>query len=279
MSPRTCRAAAWPASPSRARSTDAFIHSRRAGRVQPDRQLRVGGGARRVRLPRLLPRRPGDDVGRPVHRGVQATRAVPRTRRSGPRDGQADHGRQGRTERAGAGGGRGPLGLAGRGGPRHRRGARCRRRHPLRRSRRAARDGRARGGHAPDRAERRSGPDRRGDRHHGRGVAHRGPRAAHRRRPAAHPGAGGGAHPRRSAHDGLHRQSARSRGVPPTRRSPMGPPSRRWPASGAYDVLAIVHDFPYRSLSSEVATANYGRRPSSSTRRATGRTSCPCTCR
>jgi acyl-CoA synthetase (NDP forming) len=27
-------------------------------------------------------------------------------------------------------------------------------------------------------------------------------------------------------------------------------------ASGAYDVLAIVHDFPYRSLSSEVATAN-----------------------
>jgi acyl-CoA synthetase (NDP forming) len=27
-------------------------------------------------------------------------------------------------------------------------------------------------------------------------------------------------------------------------------------ASGAYDVLALVHDFPYRSLSSEVATAN-----------------------
>ncbi len=27
-------------------------------------------------------------------------------------------------------------------------------------------------------------------------------------------------------------------------------------ASGAYDVLAIVHDFPYRSLASEVATAN-----------------------
>ena len=27
-------------------------------------------------------------------------------------------------------------------------------------------------------------------------------------------------------------------------------------ASGAYDVLVLVHDFPYRSLPSEVATAN-----------------------
>ena len=27
-------------------------------------------------------------------------------------------------------------------------------------------------------------------------------------------------------------------------------------ASGAYDVLVLVHDFPYRSLASEVATAN-----------------------
>ena len=27
-------------------------------------------------------------------------------------------------------------------------------------------------------------------------------------------------------------------------------------ASGAYDVLVLVHDFPYRSLPAEVATAN-----------------------
>ena len=35
----------------------------------------------------------------------------------------------------------------------------------------------------------------------------------------------------------------------------MPPPSTRSPRSGAYDVLALVHDFPYRSLPSEVETA------------------------
>lgn len=42
-------------------------------------------------------------------------------------------------------------------------------------------------------------------------------------------------------------------------------------ASGAYDVLAIVHDFPYRSLPSEVATANdVTRRLLDATRERTG---------
>ena len=54
---------------------------------------------------------------------------------------------------------------------------------------------------------------------------------------------------------------------------------RAFAESGAYDVLAIVHDFPYRSLPGEVeiartVTAALGRRD-----RATARTSCPSTSR
>ena len=49
-------------------------------------------------------------------------------------------------------------------------------------------------------------------------------------------------------------------------------------ASGAYDVLAIVHDSPFRDLPSEVEVAN-DVRPRSSARRPTGPRSCPSTCR
>ena len=42
-------------------------------------------------------------------------------------------------------------------------------------------------------------------------------------------------------------------------------------ASGAYDVLVLVHDFPYRSLPSEVATANDVTVPAARGDRATGR--------
>ena len=50
-------------------------------------------------------------------------------------------------------------------------------------------------------------------------------------------------------------------------------------ASDAYDVLVLVHDFPYRSLPSEVATANEVDRRAPRGDRATGRRSCRSTCR
>ena len=50
-------------------------------------------------------------------------------------------------------------------------------------------------------------------------------------------------------------------------------------ASGAYDVLVLVHDFPYRSLPSEVATANDVTPPAPGRDRATGPASCPSTSR
>ena len=147
-------------------------------------------------------------------------------------------------------------GLAGGRGAGHRCGARRGRGHPLPRPRRAARDGRAGRGRPPDRPAGRSRPDRRRDRVDRRGVADRRPRAADRARPAADPGVGAGRHPRGAADDGLHRQPAR----PVGRRRPRRPPTARafeaMAASGAYDVLVLVHDFPYRSLPSEVATAN-----------------------
>ena len=50
-------------------------------------------------------------------------------------------------------------------------------------------------------------------------------------------------------------------------------------ASGAYDVLVLVHDFPYRSLPSEVATANEVTRAAPGGDRASGPRSCRSTCR
>ena len=181
-------------------------------RLLADHQLRVRGRPRHLRLPRLLPRRPGDAFGHPVRRGLQAARAVPRAGRPRPRAGQADHGGQGRAERPGAGGGHRPLGLAGGRDTGHRCRARCGRRHPLSRPRRAARDGRAGRGRAPDRPAGRSWPDRRRDRVDRRGVADRRSRAADRARPAADPGLGAGRHPRGAADHGLHREPARPMG-------------------------------------------------------------------
>ena len=182
------------------------------GRFLADHQLRLGGRARPVRLPGLLPRRPGDELGHPVRRGVQAARAVPRARGPGARAGQADHGGQGRTERPGTGRGGRPFRVAGRRDARHRRRARCRRGHPLPRSRRAARDRRAGRGRPADRPADRPRTDGRGDGLDRRGVAHRRPGAADRRRPAADPAVRAGSHPRGAADDGLHRQPARSVG-------------------------------------------------------------------
>ena len=56
---------------------DRRVHPRAgvADRVQPDRVDRRRGGARPVRLPRVLPRRPRDPRGHAVRRGVQATRS------------------------------------------------------------------------------------------------------------------------------------------------------------------------------------------------------------
>ena len=64
--------------------------------------------------------------------------------------------------------------------------------------------------------------------------------------------------PRGAADARLHRQSDRSVGRA-TRGSPTRPCSRRSPPRARYDVLALVHDFPYRSLPSEVDTAERGR--------------------
>ena len=46
------------------------------------------------------------------------------------------------------------------------------------------------------------------------------------------------------------------RGAPPTRPTAYGAAFESMAASDAYDVLVLVHDFPYRSMPAEVATAN-----------------------
>ena len=250
-----------------------------AGRLLADHQLRIRGRPRHLRLPGLLPRRPGDQLGHPVRGGLQAPRAVPRAGRPGARARQADHGRQGRPQRAGPDRRDRPHGLARRGGTGHRRGARRGRRHPLSRPRRAARDRRA-GRRAPsNRSTGRSWTDRR--RH---GVDRRG--LADRRPGADRPGSTCRRSPRRRGHRSWRRcrrwatSATRSiRGVPRTRRPPIARPSNRWPARARYDVLVLVHDFPYRSAPSEVATANEVHRSSCWRRRATGRRSCRSTSR
>ena len=103
---------------------------------------------------------------------------------------------------------------------------------------------------------RRAGPDRRRDRLDRRGVAHRRPGAADRRRPAADPGCCARRDPRAPADDGLHREPARPVGRGPSRPTAYGACFEAMAASGAYDVLVLVHDFPYRSLPAEVETAN-----------------------
>ena len=236
--------------------TDAFIQSgSRVGFTQ-DHQLRDRGRPRRLRLPGVLPGRPRDDLGHPVPRGVQAAGALPRPGRSGARAGQADHGGQGRSERPGAGIGGRPFRLAGRRDAGHRCRPRRRRRHPLRRPGRAARDRRARRGDPPDGPIGRSRADRRRHRQHRRGVARRRPRAADRARPAAAardaPARGSSSTCRRWATSGTRW----IRGVRPTRRRPTAPCFESMAASDAYDVLVLVHDFPYKSMPAEVATAN-----------------------
>ena len=105
------------------------------------------------------------------------------------------------------------------------------------------------------RPPRRAWPDRGRDGVDRRGVAHRRPRPADRARPAADHRHRPEGHPRGAADDGLHRQPARSvgRGGPAVA---YGAAFEAMAASGAYDVLVLVHDFPYRSLPSEVDTAN-----------------------
>ena len=173
-----------------------------------------------------------------------------------------------------------PLGLARGRGAGHRRRARCRRGHPLRRPRRAARDGRAGRGHPPDGSARRSGPDRGRDGLDRRGVAHRRPRAAGPawtcRRSPTRPAT---AILERAADDGLHRQPARPVGRGRRRGSAYGACFEAMAASGAYDVLVLVHDFPYRSLPSEVATASEVTPPAPRGDPRAARRSCRSTCR
>ena len=227
-----------------------------ARRLQPHHQLRLRGRPGRLRLPRLLPGRSRDDLGHPVPRGLQAAGALPRPGRSGARARQADHGGQGGSKRPGAGRGGRPLRLARRRDARHGRRPRRRRRHPLSRPRRVARDGRAGRGHPPDRTRRRPRADRRRHRvaparrrswptsRHGRGSTCR--RSPTRREPRS-----SSVCPRWAT------SATRSiRGAPPTPRPPTAPCFEAMAASDAYDVLVLVHDFPYRSMPAEVATAN-----------------------
>ncbi len=185
---------------------------RGSDRLLADHQLRLRGRARRVRLPGVLPGRPRDELGHPLRRGLQAPGTVPRPGRPRPRARQADHGGQGRPERPGAGGRDGPHRLARRRGAGDRCGPRRGRGHPVPRSRRAPRDGRARRGRPADGPARRSRPDGGRDRVDGRGVAHRRPRAADRPGPPARARLRASRHPRGAADDGLHRQPARSVG-------------------------------------------------------------------
>ncbi len=50
-------------------------------------------------------------------------------------------------------------------------------------------------------------------------------------------------------------------------------------ASDAYDVLVLVHDFPYKSMPAEVATANDVTVPAARGDPRPTATSCRCTCR
>ena len=111
-------------------------------------------------------------------------------------------------------------------------------------------------GVAADRPAGRSRADRRRDRVDRRGVAHRRPRAADRARPAADPGRGADRRSSRRCRRWATSATRSTRGAPPTRRPRTAPVFEAMAASDAYDVLVLVHDFPYRSLPSEVATAN-----------------------
>ena len=99
------------------------------------------------------------------------------------------------------------------------------------------------------------------------------------RRPAADPGRRDAADPRRAADDGLRRQPARSVGRRRSRRRAYGAAFEAMAASGAYDVLVLVHDFPYRSLPSEVATANEVTGAAAGRDARPARRSCRSTCR
>ena len=139
---------------------------------------------------------------------------------------------------------------------RHRRGPPRRRRDPLRRSRRPDRGCRARrAGRAAPRPRGGEGPHGRRDRLDRRGLADRRPRAVDRawtcRRSPPPPA-------RRSRAPSRPSPTSRTRsthGAPTRARPPTAPASRRIVASGAYDVVALVHDFPYRSQPGEVALA------------------------
>ena len=112
-----------------------------------------------------------------------------------------------------------------------------------------------------------------------RGVAHRRPRAADRARPAADPAVGAGRRSSRRCRRWATSATRSTRGARPTRRRPTAPCFEAMAASGAYDVLVLVHDFPYRSLPSEVATANEVTSRAPGGDRATARRSCRSTCR
>ena len=157
-------------------------------RLEPDHQLRLRGRAGRVRLPRRVPRRPGDRFGRPVRRGVQAPRAIPRPRRPRAGDGRAGPRREGRAESPGAGRRDLALGLAGRRRARDRGGNARGGGRVVRRRGRAPRSGGARQRVAAPRPAGGAGEDRPRHGLDGRGIAHRGSRAGPRPGAAADPG-------------------------------------------------------------------------------------------
>ena len=129
-------------------------------------------------------------------------------------------------------------------------------RHPLRRPRRAPRDRRARRGHAADGPLRRSRPDRASS--PSRPARPRSSPTRRRRRASTCRRSPSRRGPRSSRRSRRWATSATrsTRGAPTSRRVAYGAVFEAMAASGAYDVLALVHDFPYRSLASEVATAN-----------------------
>ena len=93
---RTCPAAAWPGSPSRARSPTRS--STPGSRVGFSRIISCGSEVVLDVCDYLAYclDDPETTLGHPVRRGLQAAGAVPRPGRPGARAGQADHGRQGR---------------------------------------------------------------------------------------------------------------------------------------------------------------------------------------
>ena len=161
-------------------------------------------------------------------------------------------------QRAGAGRRRRPLRVARGRGPGDRCGARRGRRHPLRGPRRAARDGRAGRGHraGPGRS-RRPRPDRGRDGLDRRGVAHRRPSAG---RP------GVDLPPIPAAARAAILAALPTMGYIGNPLDPWGAADPATAYGAAFEAMAasgrvrrrwcIVHDFPYRSLPSEVATAN-----------------------